>query len=89
MIKSPSRTLPLVSVIIPTYNRCNLLKQTIDSVLNQTYPNIELILVDDGSTDNTHTVALSYKDKIKYIKQKILAVLSQEIPEFLQQRVNI
>jgi glycosyltransferase involved in cell wall biosynthesis len=72
MIKSTSRTLPLVSVIIPTYNRCNLLKQTIDSVLNQTYPNIELILVDDGSTDNTYMIAKSYKDKIKYIKQKNL-----------------
>ena len=44
---------PLVTVIIPTYNRVNFISRAIDSVLNQTYSNIELIIVDDGSIDGT------------------------------------
>lgn len=51
---------PLVSVVIPTYNRANIIKNTIDSVLNQTYKNIEIIVVDDGSTDNTQAIVDSY-----------------------------
>lgn len=58
-----------VSVIIPTYNRCEKLKKSMDSVLQQTYQNIELIIVDDGSTDNTQEMIESIKDeRIKYIK---------------------
>ena len=44
---------PLVSVILPTFNRAWTLKDAIDSVLFQDYPNIELIIIDDGSTDNS------------------------------------
>lgn len=60
-----------ISVIIPTYNRESTIKASIESVLGQTYDNIEVIVVDDGSTDNTEKVVKSIKDKrLKYIKQK-------------------
>ncbi|WP_165569484.1 glycosyltransferase family 2 protein [Corallincola luteus] len=52
----------LVSVIIPAYNRDNYIAYTIDSVLNQTLTNLELIVVDDGSTDQTRKIIESYTD---------------------------
>lgn len=62
---------PTVSVIIPTYNRAHLIERAIKSVLNQTYRDFELIIVDDGSTDNTAKVVKSFNDgRIKYIKQQ-------------------
>lgn len=58
----------LISVILPTYNRKNTIQRVIDSVLNQTYENLELIIVDDGSTDNTDQLIQTYVDsRIKYI----------------------
>jgi len=61
----------LVSVIIPTYNRKNWVKEAVGSVLSQTYPNYELIIVDDGSTDNTCRVLFPFKSRIKkYIFQQ-------------------
>ena len=60
-----------ISVIIPTYNREKTIKDAINSVLNQTYDNLEVIVVDDGSTDNTEKIIKKIKDKrLKYIKQK-------------------
>ncbi len=59
-----------VSVIIPTYNRAELVCKTVDSVLQQTFTDYEIIIVDDGSTDNTEQALSRYKDKITYIKQE-------------------
>ena len=60
--------MPKVSVIIPTYNRANFIEESIRTVLNQTYGDFELIVVDDGSTDNTAAVVGAVKDKrIRYI----------------------
>ena len=58
---------PLFSIIIPTYNRSNMIGDAIQSVLNQIYGNFELIVVDDGGTDNTKDVIDKFDDdKIKY-----------------------
>ena len=60
---------PFVSVCIPAYNRSNYLKDSIKSALNQKYDNYEIIIVDDGSTDNTREVVSSFSSKkINYIK---------------------
>ena len=59
----------LVSVIIPAYNCSKFINIAIDSVLEQTYKNYELIVVDDGSTDNTADIVSKYNDKLKYILQ--------------------
>jgi len=63
---------PLISVIIPTYNREKIIERAINSVINQTYKNWELIIVDDGSTDNTKKVLEPYlkNNKIKYFHNK-------------------
>jgi len=53
---------PIVSVITPTYNRAELLKETVGSILNQTFGDFEYIVVDDGSTDDTSTVLRALKD---------------------------
>lgn len=60
---------PLVSVVIPTYNRADLISFTIDSVLKQTYESFEIIVVDDGSTDNTLEILSTFGDSIKVFTQ--------------------
>lgn len=66
-----SNKLPKISVILPTYNRASLLPRAIKSVLNQTFKDIELIIVNDASTDNTDEVVKSFNDeRIVYIKHK-------------------
>jgi glycosyltransferase involved in cell wall biosynthesis len=61
---------PLVSVIITNYNYGHFLSQAIESVLGQTYPNYELIVVDDGSTDRSHEVIAAYPGKLTGIFQQ-------------------
>lgn len=63
---------PLVSIIIPVYNGANYLGEAIECALNQTYKNIEIIVVNDGSNDDgaTEKIAVSYGDRIKYFKKE-------------------
>lgn len=61
---------PLVTVIIATYNRADFISRCIDSVLSQTYKNIEIIVIDDCSTDNTTEVLKPYEGRIKVIRNK-------------------
>jgi len=64
---------PEISVIIPTYNRAELLKKAISSVLNQTFEDLELIIVDEASTDNTSEVVKDFMEgdnRIKYLRYK-------------------
>jgi glycosyltransferase involved in cell wall biosynthesis len=60
---------PLVSAIIPTYNRAHIICEAIDSILMQTYPHIEVIVVDDGSKDDTLARLQQYGDRIRVISQ--------------------
>lgn len=69
----------LVSCIVPSYNRAHLLKEAIESTLCQTYPNWEMIIVDDGSTDDTAEMVATYQEKdprIKYYLNKEKGVSS-------------
>jgi glycosyltransferase involved in cell wall biosynthesis len=60
---------PLVSIVITCHNYGRFLKEAIDSCLHQSYQNIEIIVIDDGSTDNTSEVSKTYKNKIRYFYQ--------------------
>ncbi len=63
---------PKITIIIPVYNGSNFIKKAIESAINQTYKNIEIIVVNDGSTDNgkTEKIVKTFDDKIKYINKK-------------------
>jgi glycosyltransferase involved in cell wall biosynthesis len=60
---------PTVSIVTPTYNQSDFLEETIQSVLEQDYPNIEYIVIDDGSTDNTPAILEKYSGKIIWESQ--------------------
>lgn len=62
MTESPQQ--PLISVVIPTWNAADTLPQTLDTVFNQTWPSIQVVVVDDGSTDHTGEVLAGYGDRI-------------------------
>lgn len=70
--KASIRKNPKVSIIIPVYNGANFLEKAIVSSLNQTYPNIEVLVINDGSNDNgeTERIALSYANSIRYITKE-------------------
>ena len=63
---------PKVSIIIPVYNGAEFMREAIDSALAQTYPHIEVIVVNDGSRDDgaTREIALSYGDRIRYFEKE-------------------
>jgi glycosyltransferase involved in cell wall biosynthesis len=65
----PSPDLPLISVVIPTWNRVGYLREAIASVLGQDYPHRELIVVDDGSTDATPQLLAEYGDQLTVVRQ--------------------
>jgi glycosyltransferase involved in cell wall biosynthesis len=61
---------PLVSIVIPTYNRATYIFKTIQTLLNQTYNNFEILVIDDGSTDNTEEVLKQIQDpRVTYFKK--------------------
>jgi glycosyltransferase involved in cell wall biosynthesis len=60
----------LVSIVIPIHNSEQFLKESLESIINQTYSNIEIICIDDGSTDNSLKILKSYSDKITIISQE-------------------
>jgi glycosyltransferase involved in cell wall biosynthesis len=65
-----TRAAPLVSVVVPTYNCAQYLPEAVDSVLGQSYERRELIVVDDGSIDDTRVVLGRYGDRLRYLFQK-------------------
>jgi hypothetical protein len=60
----------IVSVVIPTYNRAELVRETVASVLQQSHPPSEVIIVDDGSTDGTAAVCAAFVEPVRYIRQE-------------------
>ena len=70
-VPSKSISNPGISVIIPTYNRAHLISRSAKSVLAQTYPDFELIIVDDGSGDNTEEIIEALADpRIRYLRHE-------------------
>ncbi len=65
-----SHRTPRVSVVIPTYNSAAFVREAIQSVLGQTYSDLEIIVIDDGSTDDTERVVRSFGDRVFYVRQE-------------------
>lgn len=65
----PGKENPIVSVVIPTFNRGWILQAAVDSVLAQTFRDFELIVVDDGSTDDTAEILMSYGPALRVVRQ--------------------
>ncbi len=71
-IECQDKNQPLVSIVIPVYNGSNYVTEAIESALNQTYENVEVLVINDGSTDGgkTEEVVLEYGDRIRYFKKE-------------------
>src|SRR5438552_12366709 len=67
--KQKMRLMPRVSVIIPVFNGERYIRQTIESVLAQTYQDFELLVIDDGSTDGTAEAVKEYEKNLRYVRQ--------------------
>lgn len=78
--KTNIKKFPLVTIITPTFNRADLLGETMESVLSQDYPNVEYIVIDDGSDDNTDNVVKEFKKK-KYPGKKLVYIKQKNIGE--------
>jgi glycosyltransferase involved in cell wall biosynthesis len=70
----------LVSIVMPTYNQANFLPEALDGVFAQTYPTCELIVVDDGSTDNTAQVLADYRRRYEFV---VVSQENQRLPRAL------
>lgn len=68
--RSPGDEWPLISVITPSYNQGPFIRDTIESILSQDYPNIEYLVMDGGSTDETVSILKSYGDRIQWVSER-------------------
>ena len=66
----PESMYPLVSVIIPTYNSCSYLIEAVESALGQDYPNMEVLVIDDGSTDKSLILLIPYSNRVRVISSQ-------------------
>src|SRR6476659_6587943 len=69
MYQKKDPNLPTVSVVTPAYNQAAFLRDTVESVLSQDYPNVEYVVLDDGSTDETPQILAEYGDRFRWETQ--------------------
>jgi alpha-1,3-rhamnosyltransferase len=71
MFTSFNESNPLISVLIPLYNRADYITKTLDSLLNDSYPNTEILVLDDGSTDNSFSVVQQWASQHTHVKLQL------------------